>query len=212
MSYNENNRICLVLTCDRPYYEARRQASANTYRLLKENGFTIVFLYANPSLNYTVFDLKNGAYSLNVPMKETYQNIPAKILEALKFLSRYNIRGILKIDDDTSIVDPAIFNTNFTDADYAGASVGSAFPGVRMLGERPVVIEKQFMYFGGPFYWLSAKAMRHIAKAGFKYPWEDASIGHAIAENLDQFTVRFLPFNDNKQVVWSNHTEFSEMP
>ena len=207
MPYSQNNRLCLVLTCDRPYYARRRLASANTYRLLKENGFTVVFLYANSSLTYTVFDLKNGEYRLTVPMEDTYNNIPAKILGALTFLSRYNISGILKIDDDTTIIDPTIFKTKFTDADYAGASVGSAFPGVRMAGEKPITIEKQFMYFGGPFYWLSAKAMKHISKTGFKYPWEDASVGYAIAENLDKFTVRFLPFNDNKQVVWSNDTE-----
>ena len=211
MSYNENNKLCLVLTCDRPYYEKRRQASANTYNLLKKNGFTVVFLYANPSIRYSIFDLKNGDYRLIVPMKDTYKNIPAKIFEAMKFLSRYNISGILKIDDDTTIVDPAIFDNKFTEADYAGASVGSAFPGVRMIGDTPITIEKQFMYFGGPFYWLSAKALKHVVESGFKYPWEDASVGYAITQQPDNFTVRFLPFNDNKQVIWSNDSEFSEM-
>ena len=210
MPYNENNKLCLVLTCDRPYYEKRRQASANTYSLLKKNGFTVVFLYANPLIHYTVFDLKNEEYRITVPMEDTYKNIPAKILTALKFLSRYNISGILKIDDDTTIIDPSIFNTKFTDADYAGASVGSAFPGVRMAGDTPVKIEKQFMYFGGPFYWISSRAIKHVVETGFKYPWEDASVGYAITEHFNKFTVRFLPFNDNKQVIWSNNTEVDD--
>jgi len=206
MSYDEK-KICLVLTCDRPFYTERRKKSAETYNILKKNGFTVVFLYADPTIPKPEFELKGTEYRLTIPTEETYNNIPIKILEAFKFFCRYNVKGILKIDDDTRIEDANIFQPDFTDADYAGASVGSMFPGVRIFNKQIVTIEKQILYFGGPFYWLSARALYHIIKIGFKYPWEDTSIGHAISLKLNSFVIRFLSFNDNKQVTWSNESE-----
>lgn len=205
MSY-DNKKICLVLTCNKPYYNERRLKSKKTYDILKNNGFTVVFLYSDPFYKTAEFERKNEEYCLTIPIEEKYENVPIKMLEAFKFFCRYNTKGILKIDDDTSIEDPTILQNNFTEADYAGASVGSMPSGTCTVNKNIVTIEKQILYFGGPFYWLSAKALHHIIKVGFKYPWEDASIGHAIGLRPDFFTVRFLSFNDTKQVVWSNDT------
>jgi hypothetical protein len=206
MSYDKK-KLCLVLTCNKPYYNERRLKSKKTYDILKDNGFTVVFLYSDPQYKNAEFELKNGNYCLTIPIEEIYDNIPTKILEAFKFFCRYNTKGILKIDDDTSIEDPSIFQEDFTEVDYAGASVGSILPGPRLVNKNTITIEKQILYFGGPFYWLSAKALHHISAVGFKYPWEDASIGHAIGLRHGFFTVRFLSFNDTKQVVWSNETD-----
>jgi hypothetical protein len=206
MSYDEK-KICLVLTCNRPFYTERRKKSARTYNILRNNGFTVVFLCADPTLSKPEFEMKNREYWLTIPVEETYNNVPTKILEAFKFFCRYNTKGILKIDDDTHIEDDSIFHPDFTDTDYAGASVGSMFPGTRIIDKQTVTIEKQILYFGGPFYWLSAAALHHIIKVGFKYPWEDTSIGYAIGLETNKFVVRFLSFNDNKQVTWSNETE-----
>lgn len=210
MSYDKK-KLCLVLTCNKPYYNERRLKSKKTYDILKDNGFTVVFLYSDPKHTIPEFELRNGEYCLTIPIEETYHNIPTKILEAFKFFCRYNTKGILKIDDDTCIEDPTIFQEDFTDVDYAGASVGSMFPGTRVFNKDIITIEKQILYFGGPFYWLSAKALHHIISVGFKYPWEDASIGYAIGLHPNFFAVRFLSFNDTKQVVWSNDTDINNV-
>jgi hypothetical protein len=204
---DDEKKICLVLTCDRPFYRERRHASADTYEILKKNGFTVIFLYANASLLKPEFELKGGEYCLTLPTEESYNNLPTKILKAFKFFSEYNIKGILKIDDDTRIQDPNIFDPDFTDLDYAGASVGYMSVGPRMFDKGVVNIDREINYFGGPFYWLSARALHYVIKGEFKYPWEDACVGYCLGPESHRLLVRYLPFNTSKQVVWSNETE-----
>ena len=99
--------IALVLTCDRPFYQARFNRNLETFERLKRNGFRIVLLHANPTLVEATFsqDVATGYELLTVPTAESYDNLSNKMSMAYRALWSHpwfmGAPGILKMDDCT---------------------------------------------------------------------------------------------------------------
>ena len=204
----EYSKICLILSCKREYYAKRREASKERNKMLKSLGFTVIFLFGDENILHSELRSEDGDINLYVPIEDTYMNITYKMLEAYKYLSRHNVRGILKLDDDVIINEYRIFGTNFMEYDYAGLGIGRIYSGPLMMkytGEY-YNIENDIIYFAGPFYWLSNKAILQVVNVGYKYPWEDVNTGHAISLD-NSITTCKTDFFDRGYVYWNADTE-----
>jgi hypothetical protein len=95
MSQFRDKNVCLVLSCDRPYYRKRRESNYDTYRWFQQNGFSVVFLFAGvegdePKLSENT----DGTYTLRVPSLEVYELLSHKMELAYKFFSKSGCTGI----------------------------------------------------------------------------------------------------------------------
>jgi len=186
----KGSKVCLVLTCRKPEYEARLQKSLVTHQALKEAGFTIIYLYGDSTLSEPVLLLNpnTGFYNLDVPTEDTYYNLVGKIFYAYKYLDSMGVSGILKMDDDTAILEPDIvldprnYLVDYMGSDFSLYDKGSVifFEHSSFKERYPITIEHPIKYFPGPFYWISAKALAHIVSYGLHYPWEDVAVGDAL--------------------------------
>ena len=217
---NFEKPICLVLTCNRDYYIARRTANHATFKLLADAGFHVLFLLADPSLEETTFgvDADTGYNTITVPCLESYDYLTYKM--QLAYTALQHTSGVLKIDDDIRIPAPsclAELRKIVSDADYFGIaqvlkSPGSGLPVQAGTRFSPIFkylsasIHKSFTYFGGPFYWVSTSILKKIASEPLEYPWEDLAVGHLVSK-YPGFKIKHLPWNSEKKITWNNDTE-----
>ena len=211
---------CLVLTCNRPYYVERRKANYATFKLIADAGFTITFLLADPTLSKPAKtkDLDTGYDILTVPCPESYDYLSLKM--QLAFSALRGVAGVLKIDDDIRIPDPSCLQelrTIITDTDYFGIAPIYIKEGAKvklrygdskkfspLFNHLETMSMKDFVYFGGPFYWISDKVLTKFEDDTLEYPWEDLAVGYLVS-NYPELKVKHLPWK--KRVTWPNDTE-----
>jgi hypothetical protein len=212
--------VCLVLSCNRPYYKERRRNNKNTFKLLEEAGFNIVFLFADCNLDNAKdgVDEDLGYNTLTVPCPDSYDYLSRKIELAF---AKFNYKhGILKIDDDIRIRDPSCLTDLqkiITETDYFGI----AEVNIKKNTSNPVIsgkkfspifnnliahFRKDFIYFGGPFYWVSKNTLQKITTDHLEYPWEDLAVGYLVSK-YPELIVKFTPWYEEKKIMWDGATE-----
>jgi len=220
-----NNRyVCLVLACNREFYNSRRQKNTETFKILKASNFIIVYLFASNSIDAVqITELAKDEYNMVVPAPEMYELISYKMNVAYNYFSNTNVKGILKIDDNTIISFPDIIEHDFTELinnnkyDYIGLEKvivkkeGNNY--IKMKNRTPMPIlgniyhklDIDMSYFGGPFYYLSPKAIKQVSTTGLIFGYEDFSVGYSVSKNpaLKIFTWNFK----NKGITWDNEKE-----
>jgi hypothetical protein len=212
--------ICLVLTCNRPYYIKRRAENHATFKLIAEAGFHVYFLLADSSLEKPVIavDPVLGYNTLTVPCPESYDYLSRKMQLAFTVLK--NKTGVLKIDDDIRISDPSCLTELqriITNTDYFGISQASkkkdtgtpVKDGAKfspMFNNLVAYFHKEFSYFGGPLYWISKKVLQKIATDGLEYPWEDLAVGYVVSK-YPELKTQYLPWKIDRKITWDNSTE-----
>ena len=221
MSQFQDKNICLVLSCDRPYYRKRRESNYDTYRWFQQNGFSVVFLFAGvegdePKLSENT----DGTYTLRVPSLEVYELLSHKMELAYKFFNNSGCRGILKIDDDIKLLNKQglshLLNVHTSLYDYFGLSISTGCSnGLEKicikkfsinLFKKLRIITSNFQYAGGPFYWVSSNVIKHLANDGLEYIYEDASVGYVVNNHVE-LTKAFIPSAFGNVVVWYNDSE-----
>jgi len=202
----KDKNICLVMTCNRPYYVKRREEHKDTFEFFKSAGFSVVYLHGN-SQETRLEDITENEYNLHVPITDCYELLSPKMEYAFNYLNANGCKGILKIDDDISILDKAVANfvveNIFPQCDYMGIDVGyfgmkNPLPveinkfNINFFKTMQTVIKENFSYYQGPFYWISRAALEEVCKMGMMYFYEDAAVGYAIfkSDNL-----KVLDFN-----------------
>lgn len=109
-----------------------------------------------------------------LPVRDDYASLPQKTIEIAKYALENNYDFCLKVDDDTLVyVDRAVLETlQNPSMDYAGYCSGNIIS-------------------GGPGYWLSKRALRHVAQFKADHWAEDVSVGICLERNrINPF---FLP-------------------
>lgn len=214
--------VCLVLACNREFYNKRRQNNSATFNILKASKFVVVYLFASNSVDtIKITEIAKDEYNMIVPAPEIYELISYKMNLAYNYFSNSNVKGILKIDDNTIISYPDIIEHDFTDLmhkyDYIGLEKvivkKTENNYIKMQNRTPMPIlgniyhklDIDMSYFGGPFYYLSPKALKQISITGLTFGYEDFSVGHSISQNksLKIFTWNFK----NKGISWDSHKE-----
>ena len=198
-----NKYICLVLTCNKPEYKERLDKHKYIYNKINKSGFEIVFLYANPNIkDYYINKDETGYYSLSIPTEEAYKNLSTKMLMAYMFFNMLSIKGILKIDDDIYSIDDSVLDLDYYEVDYLGIATGSLYHinSVCSKNKRKDIYKDinlaidisklQYDYFyGGPFYWVSNKAIKYIANSPYPYEIiggaEDMFVGLSLGDKSD---------------------------
>lgn len=201
-----DKRVCLVLSCKRPYYVNRRNRYAGQYQRIREKGFLVIFLYGEVGRRELL--LEEEGWCLYVPVEDLYKNLTTKMILAYEYLLEKGVAGILKMDDDVQVRDVSILDGEVTRADYSGAqkfalSGGGTFP-LKTTSEM-FYVDTSIQYFTGSFYWLSKKGLEQVIKIGIKYPWEDINIAYAIG--LDSSLIVYDADAKGKQVVWYDEHE-----
>ena len=201
-----DKRICLVLSCKRPYYMNRRNRYAEQYEQIRDKGFVVIFLYGEVGRRELL--LEEGELALYVPVQDLYKNLTTKMILAYEYLLEKGVAGILKMDDDVQMRDASILDGELTQADYSGAQEfgvngGHTYP-LKTTSEM-FYVDTPIQYFTGPFYWLSRKGLEQVIKVGVKYPWEDINIGYCIG--LDSSLIVCNTHAKGKQVVWYDEHE-----
>jgi hypothetical protein len=217
----KDKKVCLVLSCDRPYYRERREKNYKTYLEFQRLGFVVVFLFAGLTDEAQVSENSDGTFILRVPTLDVYELLSHKMELAYKFFSTVGCSGILKIDDDIKILDTTLLEmacSYYLDkCDYFGISIGSS---AHIPNNNPLFIKKyslnlfknlrqidtNIMYAGGPFYWVSSKTIEHIVKDGLEFIYEDLSVGNLV-KNHPELKVAFDDSLYRKAVNWDNESE-----
>ena len=224
-THSDKPPICLVLACNRPFYNDRRIKNKDMWELVSKSGFRVLFLFADPTLTEPQFgtDTISGTeYStLTVPCPEVYEYLTQKIQLAYSVLAG-TCSGILKMDDNTRINDPTCLvelQKIIQTYDYFGSNINHKKQGeiekiqykckfLPLFNKLIAMFDKSFSYFGGPFYWVSDNVLQEIAKnkRALEYPWEDLSVGYFISK-FPHLKTLFLPWNLEKRITWDNLTE-----
>ena len=223
-THSDKPPICLVLTCKRPFYTDRRNKNKDMWELVTRAGFTVMFLFADPTLTKPQFDSDSESdYStLTVPCTETYEYLTQKMQLAYSVLAG-TCSGILKMDDNTRINDPsclAELHQIIQTYDYFGveqANINQSsiklkqsnycrFPA--SFNKLEAVFDKSLSYFTGTFYWVSNNVLQEIAKnqRAFEYPWEDVALSYFISK-FPHSKILYLPWKPQNRVTWDKNTE-----
>jgi len=214
--------VCLVLSCNREFYNKRRLQNAQTFAYLKSFNFVIVYLFADNSIDSVkIQKMDTDTYNMVVPAPEMYELLSYKMNVAYNYFSKVNVKGILKIDDNTCISFPDIIEHDFMDLvgkyDYIGLEKvikkKSNDTYIQFLNRTDVPLlrniynklDMDITYFGGPFYYLSPKALTQVVNVGLLFGYEDLSVGYAVCKNpaLKHFMWNFK----NKGISWDNNSE-----
>ena len=146
---------------------------------------------------------------MKVKAKDTYEALPAKVCSAyMEIASNYAApTNIFKIDDDINISDIELFSSSCfslisSNIDYAGFPVGTPYHDRtwhwNKCSEEKLnrfIYTKRFngAWANGPFYYLSAKALRSFVIARYQFPgesegelYEDKFVGDVLRQgNID---------------------------
>ena len=217
----KDKKVCLVLSCDRPYYRKRREQNYKTYMEFQQLGFVVVFLFAGLTDEAQLSENNDGTFILKVPTLDVYELLSHKMELAYKFFSTVGCSGILKIDDNIKIIDTTLLEMAYShyldNCDYFGISIGSSGDTPKNY---PLSIKKYSLnlfkslrqidtnipYAGGPFYWVSSKTIEHIAKDGLEFVYEDLSVGNVV-KNHPELKVIFNDSLYHKVIDWDNESE-----
>jgi hypothetical protein len=222
MEHFKNKQVCLVLSCDRPYYNDRRERNRETYKWFQDNGFVVVFLFASMINDPELSENCDGTFILRVPCLDVYELLSHKMELAYKYFNQTGCTGILKIDDDIQILNHQILSislkNNICNHDYSGISVGRISHDMmhgNSLEIKKITLNlfknlrleiKNVVYMGGPFYWVSSNTIECIANDGLEFIYEDVSVGN-VAMNHPELSRSFNEWMYNAVVTWDNATE-----
>ena len=141
---------------------------------------------------------------------ECYEMLSPKMECAYRYFNDKECNLILKIDDDVTIVDKGIFITTIIEMmdiyDYGGYNTGTYgysnlniidTPNLKInyLKKMFIYIDEKITYYGGPFYWISALALKEICNIGMLYFHEDVAVGYAISSN------KYLSVLNNYEII-----------
>jgi len=140
---------------------------------------------------------------------------------AYDYFNKTECKGLLKIDDNTKIIFPEVIEHDFMELipqyDYIGLEkvvISKDKKPYVYLQPRTKIpfleniynkIDSDFEYFGGPFYYISKKAINQIVIIGLKFLCEDMAVGYAISKDKN-LKKNLWPFK-NIGVSWTNATE-----
>ncbi len=191
--------VFMVTSCQR--YLARAE---QVQRELAARGAQAVILVGDPSLHASV---EQGPV-LRLPVADTYEALPAKVLEGIVHLRRH--RGprlsIAKVDDDlrfSPALAPAALAALARQRDYVGVAIGAGLQFDRCwhLGKTSVPTplhsrRRHGPYARGAMYLLGPRAVEHLAREWMFYPGEFA--GHAyedvaVGQSLRQAGMHVAP-------------------
>jgi hypothetical protein len=217
----KDKKVCLVLSCDRPYYKERREQNYKTYMEFQRLGFVVVFLFAGLTDEAQLSENSDGTFILRVPTLDVYELLSHKMELAYKFFLTAGCSGILKIDDDIKIINPTVLEMacfHYLDkCDYFGICLGNS---ANCPKNSPLDIKKyslnlfknlrqidtSILYAGGPFYWVSSKTIEYIVKDGLEFVYEDLSVANVV-KNHPELKVAFDECLYRKVIDWDNETE-----
>lgn len=222
MNNFQGTKVCLVLSCDRPYYKQRRETNYHTYKWFQQNGFSVVFLFAGTLSDEPELSVNSdGTYTLRVPSLEAYELLSHKMELAYKFFSRSGCTGILKIDDDIRIKNSDKLKTFLNELetapyDYIGITIGhfksdgNLAPYMQKyklnLFKTLQIAKADIVYAGGPFYWVSQTTINHIANDGLEYIYEDVSVGNVV-KNHPELTRSICNTLFKNVIEWNDERE-----
>jgi hypothetical protein len=161
---------------------------------------------------------------MTVPCEDKYGNLTIKMSYAYTFFNDCNIDGVLKIDDDVAYIDDEVLDPVYYSADYLGANSGvlkdNYYLG-RELFSSDVTLEHE-VFFYGPFYWLSKKALSHVVTKGMNPDFqsaEDVAVAVALqGVKLRRFDTHWFshglvkwPTSDSAIYLAENNTELCEI-
>lgn len=183
--------VILISTALREPFLSRFQTCASTWTWLKEQGYRVIQLVANPkNLEIT---LENDI--LTVPVHEEWQNMGMKLWFALKYLLQdTNIQGIFKFDDDVIIKDSTKALSvlqKLQEYEYASLDTGkmiknstNVYAQARVSNESvwkqvSVTDSLSFSYGSGSFLFVNRKSMEYLVESPllYQHPIEDIVIG-----------------------------------
>ena len=101
---------------------------------------------------------------MTVPCQDIYQSLVEKMSYAYTFFEKFDIQGILKVDDDVTYIDSDVLDPLYCSADYMGANSDNfryhTFEYRKYFPENQ--IKEHDIFFVGSFCWLSKRAISHI--------------------------------------------------
>jgi hypothetical protein len=188
--------VCLVLTCQKTYYQERLRKNADTWAGLVDAGFHIIFLYGDASRRAWSLERRGEhTWNLFVPVEESYLRLPSKVDAALNILKGTGITGLLKVDDDTRIENwdciQLLKEQILPSQDYFGISYSEFPAGTHRLDydhfkihymDLYWVLPKDTRFFIGSFYWLSPRAIQWVAERHLPFPLEDLSVAFQVEQ------------------------------
>jgi hypothetical protein len=207
----QGKKVCIVMTCNLPRYIERIKSHKDTFTFLKDNNFIIVFLFGNsPTYDIKLDEIATNEYNLYVPIMECYEMLSPKMECAYRYFNEKGCKLILKLDDDVTITDKGIFITTIFNVidryDYGGYNTGTYgysnlnsidTPNLKInyLKKMFIHADEKITYYGGPFYWISALALKEICNIGMLYFHEDIAVGYAISHN------KYLSVLENCEII-----------
>lgn len=223
----KDKNIALVLSCKREYYKKRLLDNKETLNMLHELEFLVVLLYADPSINEPKLEIYNDIISLTVPCPDIYELLSVKMEMAFKYFQEKEVNGILKIDDNTTILNKESFSKiipYLNSYDYFGIQSPTFSPSIKSENNyylnhfdkekytyncfKNIFLRLQHLnmkFMAGPFYWVSLKAIDAIVQNGLEYLYEDVSVGYAISKKpLKSYCE---PSFFKTVISWDNSTE-----
>ena len=201
---SESQYVVLIITCNLEKFRERRRLQANTVKCLTSEGFEVYYLMGNPDKNETLYrvqpNFEGECPVLLVPVEECYENLSLKVYYGYTyFLNRDNLKGILKLDDDTNFNNPLVpqFLKYISDKfDYSGLRSTLYKESLddyhikRRLKHHYLYTSlirmntKNINYFSGSFYWISKKVIEFIRINKLAYISEDISVGEIVYLNI----------------------------
>jgi hypothetical protein len=218
----KDRNILLILACEREFYKNRLDNNMETFDFFKKHNFVIVYLYAKKDINTALLYINSvDDYSLYVPCEDTYEFLTFKMQYAFDYFSDKSCNGILKIDDNTQILDKKVFINDILPLiktnDYFGIVTVSfqntSFIYDKRFTEKTLkrlryISTEKIIYYGGPFYWVSSKAIEEISKKVLEFIYEDVSVGYIMNNNIELVKPEnSLEFFFKKVVGWDSITE-----
>ena len=163
----------------------------------------------------------SGILRLDVPIIDTYSRHTLKMEAGYRYFADTDCKGVLKIDDDIKIQNGDCLDILLQEViptiDFFGIYKCIMPPGTRgfdlkRLKEREYVgksweLNRYVTYFAGPFYWVSAVAIRQISAVGLEFPFEDVSVGAAIGAASPPLLLDCKLWYDLNWITWNNDTE-----
>lgn len=174
----DGKKVCVLMTCKREPYIERVKAREYIYEMIQRNDFIFFYLYADPKLEYSSYVEyvpDTSRYILTVKICDSWNALGERMHLCYSFFNQFNIKGILKIDDDIHIdceYESMIFNEKYFNYDYMGA--------MEKKDSVKEISDKKIRYFGGPFYWVSKAAIQKIIELSPVSFIEDANVGYCM--------------------------------
>lgn len=185
------NLFCFIISCDQPRYNKRRMNQKKTIKILRENGYRVYYLIGDgKDKTHIIENWHEDVDALQVPLRESYETMGEKLYSGYSWASYMGADGVLKLDDDTHILDPLMLQeivTNFSTHDYMGAEIMTINPGtnyghlrrtkLQFLNKMSSIVPVKLQPFAGPCYFINHIMLEGVRHHGLRFMLEDMSVG-----------------------------------